>query len=262
MSILISSKVELFFLTFFRWVILLALLSMLIASGYFVFKGVHEYPLSRANLILEKKSPPEILFSKNEFLNEINPKAIEEKANGSQQTLHKEEVDTAEINFLAQMDKLWAYVSKYQADCKLQDSFSKEQFTESLRPTPIKEILQSQGTDYAASQVDFVKEMLSSKEIVDLCKSGKKGIFLSLLDFHLKNWDRQVAESREFENREKERLLQRERDEERRVTLKHEEAQHAFIMAGGAFLIFMSIALVLIFARIESNLRGVQLIKN
>ncbi len=200
-------------------------------------------------------------FSSAAFIQSVKPqqadKAVSPAKDAQPSTLA---VDTGEEVFRAQAERLWAHVSRYQTDCALASPLSKADFIEALRQTPLKNILEKRGNDFAVSQDAFAKENLANDEIIKLCKSGRGGLFFSLLEFHRSSWDQQTRQAMEFELRERSRVDRAIDSEEARVAARKAAAYQLFIGAAIAFGLFMSVALVLIFARLESNLRGIQIV--
>jgi hypothetical protein len=200
-------------------------------------------------------------FSSTDFLQSVKPqpatKALPSVTDAQPSTLA---VDTGEEIFRVQAERLWAHVSKYQTDCALASKLSKTDFIEALRQTPLREILEKRGNVFALSQDAFVKENLASEEVIALCKSGRGGLFFSVLEFHRSSWDQQTRQAVEFDVQERSRVAGFENAEAARVDARKANSYQLFIGAAIAFGLFMSVSLVLIFARLESNLRGVQTI--
>lgn len=206
-----------------------------------------------------ERSAPSPTFSSAAFIQSIKPQPTDkvQVKDAQPSTLA---VDTGEEVFRVQAERLWTHVGKYQIDCALAAKLTKADFIEALRQTPLKNILEKRGNEFAVSQDAFVRENLANEDIIALCKSGRGGIFFSLLEFHRSSWDQQTRQAMEFESQERSRV-ERVRDSEiARVAAHKATSYQLFIGAAIAFGLFMSVALVLIFARLESNLRGVQTI--
>lgn len=254
-----SGRIELFLLSIFKWIVVFAMLILMVAILYLVSFGVvnmSERPVAKPEPAKLASKPS---VSDVAFLSSIKPKATEEvigKSNGGSASLLA--VDTAEEMFRSQAERLWVHVEKYQAACGLAAPLSKKEFTESLRETPLKTILERRGNDFSASQIAFVKDTLGNGEIVKLCMSGRTGLFFSALEFHRSNWDQQVQAATAYEAQERSRVAASVEAETSKAAERKAASNQAFVSAAVAFGLFMCVALVLIFARIESNLRGVR----
>jgi hypothetical protein len=75
--------------------------------------------------------------------------------------------------------------------------------------------------------------------------------------YHLAKWDEIKNNIAEFNRNEEERIESERREEEARVFAAKSRAFFILAIAGGAFGIFMLLALYLIFSAIESNLRKI-----
>lgn len=255
-----SSKLELFLLGIFKWVVIAAMLVLIASMVGLIGFGLVQYS-STAVPPEPAKSAPKPTFSSTAFLQSVKPqptdKAVPSVKDAQPSTLA---VDTGEAIFRGQAERLWAHVSKYQTDCALAAKLSKTDFIEALRQTPLRNILEKRGNDFAVSQDAFVKENLANDEIIALCKSGRGGLFFSLLEFHRSSWDQQTRQAMEFDAQERSRVARVEDSEAARVAARKANGYQLFTSAAIAFGLFMSVALVLIFARLESNLRGVHTI--
>jgi len=255
-----SSNLELFLLGIFKWVVIAAMLVLIASMIGLVGLGLVQY--SSTPVAPEPaKSSSKPTFSSAAFIQSVKPqqadKATPPVKDAQPSTLA---VDTGEEVFRVQAERLWMHVNKYQADCALVSPLSKTDFMEALRQTPLKNIIEKRGNDFAASQDAFAKENLANEEIIKLCKSGRGGLFFSLLEFHRSSWDQQTRQAMEFDAQERSRVARVEDSEAARVSARKANSYQLFIGAAIAFGLFMSVALVLIFARLESNLRGVQTI--
>ena len=114
------------------------------------------------------------------------------------------------------------------------------------------------GPAYIKDAVKFTCAVLKNQQIIALRKENKvSGVFLKVLNFHLKEWDRIQQDKVKFDREEAIRIAQEEAEEEARVMGAKIQAITMIAAAGIAFAIFMVIALYLIFAKIETNLRRI-----
>jgi hypothetical protein len=109
-------------------------------------------------------------------------------------------------------------------------------------------------TDAAKLTCDL---MLNARVIEHRKKNPQTEIFFPVLNFHMNAWDELKLAAQEFEANEQARFNEQMNAEQRRVELSKESAKFTLAIAGGAFALFMAIALSLIVAAIESNLRRI-----
>lgn len=120
------------------------------------------------------------------------------------------------------------------------------------------------GDQYVRAAKAFACKVLSDPTIVALAKETKPeairvgAVFRPTLDFHRMAWDRIQTEKQEFEQREQNRVASARASEELRVGLAKVRAVNYLIAAGGAFAVFMLLALYLVAAKIENNLRDIK----
>jgi hypothetical protein len=114
------------------------------------------------------------------------------------------------------------------------------------------------GSPYIKDAVKFTCAALKNQQIIALRKDSKvSGVFLKILNFHLREWDRIQLDKAKFERAEEIRVAKEEAQEDARVMEAKILAITMIAAAGIAFAIFMIIALYLIFAKIETNLRRI-----
>ena len=82
-------------------------------------------------------------------------------------------------------------------------------------------------------------------------------IFFPIVNFHLKAWDALRAKEQKFNDDEENRVTQEEATELERVAASKAKALFTLMVAAGSFGLFMAIALYLIIAAIETNLRNI-----
>jgi hypothetical protein len=114
------------------------------------------------------------------------------------------------------------------------------------------------GPAYVKDAVKFTCAVLKNQQVIALRKENKvSGVFLKILNFHLREWDRIQQDKVKFEREEAIRIAKEEAEEEARVMGAKIQALTMIAAAGIAFAVFMIIALYLIFAKIETNLRRI-----
>jgi len=114
------------------------------------------------------------------------------------------------------------------------------------------------GEPWVKAAVAFTCQVLSDNAIIALKKEGKIGtVFLPTLRFHINAWDKIQAEKQRFEQGEERRVATERAAEAARVLLAKASAISRLIAAGGAFGLFMVLALYLLGAKIENDLRDI-----
>jgi hypothetical protein len=112
------------------------------------------------------------------------------------------------------------------------------------------------GSRWVKSAIKFTCDALKDSQIIAFRKEGKlKGVMIPTLNFHLKRWDRIAHEKAEFEKSEVDRVERARLEEAARIAAAKATAVLQLTIAGVAFGIFMALALYLILAKIEINLR-------
>lgn len=250
------SNIETSLLSIFRWILIAALFLLIIATGLLFVVGVSKIPYTTPEPEPARTAPkPNV--SSSDFLSRLKEVSPDKTPNQAQApTPAAIAPDSTEAAFRGQSERLWVHVSKYQSDCGIATPLSRNEFIESLRQTPLKRILELRGINYAASQDEFVKATLGSEDVIKLCKSGRGGLFFAVIEFHRENWDKQVKAAELFESQESERIAAFKRKQENIAEENKATAMKLFMASAIAFGLFMSVALFLVFARIEANLRG------
>lgn len=258
-------KFEELYLKIFKVVILVVLTITLVVSVIMLLKGTSEYFATPSSAPAAKTAPPPNVNIDN-FINSLDPKKPEEPP--QQQPVQQEEKPPVKDTRLDDMvDKyvgnLWTYFDGYQKSCAVPKPVSQEEFTKGFPKHVIKGWFQTWGENFAQSQDKFEKAVLSNQKVIKYCKDkeGKGGVFFRSLDWHKDQYAKQIREGEIFEKQEAARVAQFEREEYARVTMKKAEAFASLTVAMSSFGTFMMLALLLIFSKIESNLRGVKIIE-
>jgi hypothetical protein len=114
------------------------------------------------------------------------------------------------------------------------------------------------GDRWVKSAVEFTCTALADPSIIAMRKEGKvKSVFFPILNYHLQRWDAIEEEKIAFEQSELARVERERQAEEQRIAEAKATALAQLIAAGIAFGVFMALALYLILAKIESNLRNI-----
>jgi hypothetical protein len=106
------------------------------------------------------------------------------------------------------------------------------------------------------AMTEFGCAVFSDPTVIQLKLESKIGsVFIPLIRFHAAAWQRIEQAKLDFDNAEKNRIANQMADEIARVGEAKLKATMFFSIAAGAFGFFLFMALYLIFARIEGNLR-------
>jgi hypothetical protein len=258
------NKVEDLYLKIFKIVILVVLSITLVVSVVMVLKGTSEY-FATPSAADPAKSAPTPSVSVDAFIKELDKKDAPPEKEPTAPVEQKPPVQDTRLDDM--VDKyvlnLWTYLDAYQKACKVANPPEKETFLKNFRKDIMKSWFEEYGENFAKSQDTFEKSLLSNQRIIQICieKEGKAGIFFRSLDWHKNQWAKQVKEGQLFEQKEAQRVAKFEAQEAMRVAEKKAQAFQSLITAISAFVMFMSLALLLIFSKIETNLRGVKIIE-
>ena len=103
--------------------------------------------------------------------------------------------------------------------------------------------------------VDFACSVMKSPEIAKLRQDGLiSGVVNTTIQFHAQAWATIEEEKFNFRQAEERRVQGEIAAEAARVAVAKAKAMMLLSLAGGAILLFMVMALYLIFAKIEDNL--------
>jgi hypothetical protein len=114
------------------------------------------------------------------------------------------------------------------------------------------------GEPWVKAAQAFVCMVLADSSIIALKKEQKvKKVFSPVLEFHVKTWDRIQSDKIKFEQQEENRVASERNAESLRVMKAKAFALTCLIAAVSAFALFMILALYLLVAKIETNLRDI-----
>jgi len=258
------NKFEELYLKIFKVVILVVLTLTLVISVVMLLKGAGEYFATPSSAPAAKTAPPPNVSIDN-FINSLDPKKPEEPQQKPVQEEEKPPVKDTRLDDMVEkyVGNIWIYVDAYQKACVVPKEATKEEFMKGFPKHIMKEWFRIWGENFAQSQDKFEKAVLSNQKVINYCKEkeGKAGILFRSLDWHKDQYAKQVREGEKFEKEEAARVAQFEREENARVAMKKAEAFASLMIALSSFGTFMMLALLLIFSKIESNLRGVKIIE-
>ena len=234
----------------------LAIIIALVGGVY----GGYKY-FSPAQDPIPEKSPPSDAVSVQQFLDEIDPD--KKKVVPKSEEVRKEEVKPTitTLKYLEETTRLYRCSFEFGRIVGVTmdevDSAAASKQIENQR-IDIERVASSplRGEAFVKNMVDFTCAALTNQKIIELRKANKvQNIINPAMNFHLREWDRiKMAES-QFKREEAARYAKEKTESE--VGKMIEKAQGLLLLtaAGIAFVIFMCIAVYLIFSKIERNLR-------
>ncbi|MGD0280617.1 MAG: hypothetical protein ABSC11_15120 [Smithella sp.] len=259
----VLNKFEEVYLTIFKFVIIVVLTIALIVSGVMLIKGLSDMNVKPTIPSPARKAPkPNVNIDK--FLNEFDPKEQTAPAPPIQENKTQIPKDTSlDIMVDKYLANLWLYVNGYQKQCSLANPVNKDDFMNTFPKYVFKNMFSTYGEEFAESQDKFEKAVLSNKRIIQICidKQGQTQVIAASLGWHEKEYSKQLQEGKKFDEQELERVKSEEENEYNKVAAKKAQATQSLIVALVAFGVFMALMLLLIFSKIESNLRGVKTIE-
>ena len=274
-------KLEEVYLGIFKVVIIGLLTVALVVSAVLLIRGGLQFmaqpvapaPAKKAvRENIDEKSP---VVATDGFLESLKPKEVEPQKPLSPEVKKSEDAPKPVVNvdlmddlITQSLEKLWVHVGAYQTACSIDFSMSRETFINSFPRRVMKGWFQRYGADFASSQDNFEKAVLGSPEAIDQCKktNGKGGVVIKSLDWHHTQYAKLVDEANyakqkatqiadSYDEGEIRRVAEEYRDELRRVEISKAASIFSLIISASAFGVFMSLAMLLILSKIESNLR-------
>jgi hypothetical protein len=254
-----STKViEEFFLRIFKVTVLLFMGLALIAIVFFVATAAYQYSQSPKEPAPAQKAPEKAISLddlKTYLIEQEKRKNSKEEAPRQRPGDHK-----SSLQFLENATSLFRCSGKFAEDVgavveKGDDALKLENLRADIERAATGPI---RGEPWVKAAVDFTCKVLTDSSIITLKKEGKIGsVFLPTLGFHISAWDKIQDDKRQFEQREEQRVAAERESEEIRVGLAKASAITHVIAAGSAFGLFMLLALYLLGAKVENDLRDI-----
>ena len=266
MSRPLLTRIEEGYLKLFRIAIIVVLTFVLIAALVVGLRGVAGV-LASPKAVAPAQSAPAPEVPVDAFLKEL------EEASGSEAAAPAAPAEAApaapdtriDDQVSAQIAKLFGYYDGYQRACRIAPEAHVDQrtFEAGFDRRVLRGLFEELGDPYIASQDGFEKALLSHPRVIAICieRQGRAQIFWRSMNWHLTQWRTKLKEGAGFEAQEQERFAAETAAEEARVAAAKAEGKAQLMVAAGLLAAFISLALLLIFARIEANLRGVQVIE-
>jgi hypothetical protein len=255
-----KSTTEELFLKLFKGVILMVMALTLIATAGALAFAAYQYTRSPQPIEAAKKAPVKSVEI-DAFLKTLDTPAPVKEAPTTDGALPVPAKEPEPVKYQAEASKI---MGCFQESDKLSGialaettPSAGEDFRRQLQEVSdlkSKDRGQPFVTDAAKLTCDL---MLNARVIEHRKKNPQTEIFFPVLNFHMNAWDELKLAAQEFEANEQARFNEQMNAEQRRVELSKESAKFTLAIAGGAFALFMAIALSLIVAAIESNLRRI-----
>jgi hypothetical protein len=252
---------EEFYLRIFKFIILLAMtIGLLVAIGSLIYSGV-QYSQSPKEPAPAKTAPAESVNLK-EFIEKATPKK-EDPPQKPQEEPKDEDQNKPKP----------AIPGKYSDQAKSIIGCANEFFkifgdgigdrtdrvTENFRQFLERTASRARrGDPWVTDLTKFTCEGLKNADLIALKKKYPNFDAVNdLVSFHIEKWDEIQGRIKQFNDEEQARIADEKSEEEARVMMAKAKALGALMTAAIAFGIFMALALYLIFASIESNLRNI-----
>lgn len=265
MSQNVLDKIEGVYLKIFRILLLVILTIALLTSVVLLLKGTTEmFAKPKEPAAPQAASAPSV--SVDAFLKVVDPAKTEAPAAAPAEPKPAEprgdkQLDEMTNSYVA---KLFGYLEGYQKACGVADPVDKATFDRSFPKEVLKHWFRSYGQPFAESQDAFEKALLSHPKIIKLCKDsgGRAQIFFNSLDWHRAAWAEQLEAGRRFEADEARRYEIEKIAAIETAAEKRAQSGSTLTAALSSFGVFISLALLLIFSKIEVNLRGARIVRD
>ena len=266
MSRSLLTRIEEGYLKLFRITIIVVLTLVLLATLAIGIQGAFKL-MAKPKEVAPAQPAPAPSVSVEEFLKEFDkqPEAEATAPAAPADAAPAPPDTTLDDKVTAQIARLFGYFDGYQRACRIAPDARVDQrtFAASLNRRVLRELFEELGDPYIQSQDGFEKALLSHPRVIEICiaRQGRAQVFLTSMNWHLEQWRAKIKEGEEFAAAELERFEAETAAEAARVEAEKAEGKMQLMVAAGLFAVFISLALLLIFAKIESNLRGVRIIE-
>jgi hypothetical protein len=257
-----KSTTEELFLKIFKMVILIVMTLALLATVGALMFAAYQYTQSPKAVAPAQKAPVKAVPI-DEFLKKLNSDAAPKGTSEANEPATLQTTKPEPINYKAEASKIMAC---FQESSKLAGiapveaaATADEDFRKQLQEVAdIK--AKDRGQPFVTDAAKLVCEIMLNAQVIEHRKvKPLTEIFFSALNFHMNAWDALKETAKEFESKEQARVSREARDDQARIEASKEAAKFTFFMAAGAFALFMALAISLIVAAIESNLRRISI---
>ena len=252
-----TQKTEEFFLKIFKVAILIFMALALVAVFVLGLNVVIQGTKSAREPAPAQKAP-----EKDVSLDDLKKFLLKDDANDAPAPESPPKSVAPTLSYLEDVTQLYRcsveFGKKVGAETEAEDNAAAAQRVEALRAQIESFAKEGQrGQPWVKSLTTFTCSALADPAIIAMRKEGKvKSVFFPVLNFHMAAWDGIQSEKSRFEQAERDRVEKERMEEEQRIAEARANAVFSATAAGVAFGIFMLLALYLLGAKIESNLRG------
>jgi hypothetical protein len=252
-------KIEETYLNLFKIVLLLILTVALLAAIGLAVKGWLDTQAQPQRVApAEKAPPPKVSFE--DFLKSLEQ--TDEPAQASEPASPSVPAAPRVDPMVEMIDKYiantWSIYDAFQTGCLVEQPITEQDFTswQGLRDF-YRSNFESFGEPFALSQDEFMKTVFPDPRVVQLCveRGSDDGIFGRGLEWPREKWIIATDAADEYNQRELSREQAERSDARIEAGAKRAFGQQMLWAALISFGVFMSLALLLIFSKIESNLR-------
>ena len=261
----LMTRVEEAYLRLFRIALLVLLTLVLVATVAMAVQGAMN-AMTKPKAIQPAREAPAPAVGIEAFIEEFDKEPMRDTPPPTDAGGARAKPDTTlDDKVTAQIRKLYGYFDGYQQVCRipLDAQVDQRTFESSFDRRMMRNLFKELGDPYIESQAGFEKALLSHPRIIEICveKRGRAQVFWTSMNWHLDQWRVKIKESEDFAVAETERVERETIAEAARVAATKAAGIQQLLISLGMFGAFFSLALLLIFAKIESNLRGVQVIE-
>ena len=257
-----STRVEELFLRIFKVSVLLIMGLALISVVVLLLFSTYQFAQSP-----NEPAPAQSAPVREIQLDGLKNYLIErEKAESSRNDPKKQTVQEKpnSLRYLEETTKIFRFAEEFGrlvgVDVDNRSDAEKSQDLERLRLSieRIADASNLRGEMWVKSMLEFSNKALEDPQLVELRKENKvKTVVYGLMDFHVHAWDAIQSEKRNFEQKEINRVASEHAAEALRVGAAKATAFASLTAAGAIFGGFMLLALYLLAAKIETNLRDI-----
>jgi hypothetical protein len=255
-----KSSTEELFLKMFKGVILMVMtLTLLATAGALVF-AAYQYSQSPKPIAAAKKAPVKSVAI-DDFLKTLDTQTPPTEATKADEALPEPTAPPAPVKYKVEASKIMGCFQESDklAGIALAETTptAGEDFRRQLQEVADLKS-KERGQPFVTDAAKLTCDLMLNTRVIEYRKAKPQAeIFFPVLNFHMNAWDDLKLAAKEFEANEQARVSHQEEAEQQRVALSKEAAKFTLIVAAGAFALFMAIALSLIVAAIESNLRRI-----
>ncbi len=255
-----TKGIEELFLKIFKVAILVLMTLALLSMVGLMVNAAYQSSKSANPVAPAKKAPPREINMEDlkQYLLKQNPPASQPQSPAESRT------EAPALLYLEDVTKLYRcsidFANKVSADLSETNSNVIADRLRDLRQQveTLAAEKSHRGEKWVKAATTFTCAALADPSIIALRKEGRiKSAFFPILNFHLMAWDKIEADRVAFDQAEEARFEEETQAEKLRIALAKADALNSALAAGAAFAVFMVLALYLLGAKIETDLRDI-----